>query len=101
MSEINEELVRHIAHLARLHMGDDQIHTMSGELSQIVAFVDQLSEVDTADVEPTAHALPLNNVLRDDEIRPSIKQSAALSNAPESENGFFRVPKVLDNEGDA
>ena len=101
MSEINDELVRHIAHLARLRMSDDEIRTMTDELTNIVGYVDLLSEVDTTDVEPTAHALPLRNVLRTDEIKPSLPQDAALSNAPEQEKGFFRVPKVLDNEGGA
>lgn len=99
--QITDELVRHLAHLARLSMSDEEVASATQELTSIVGYIDQLSEVETDSVEPTAHAIPIRNVLREDTIRSSIDQAEALSNAPQQENGFFRVPKVLDNEGDA
>ncbi len=98
---IDNELVRHLAHLARLDMSDEDVAVTARELTQIVGYIDQLSQVDTEGVEPTAHAIGIRNVLRDDTIRPSLEQNDALTNAAQQEDGFFRVPKVLDNESDA
>ena len=75
------------------------LNRLTGELSAILEYVEQLNQVDTTDVEPTAHPLHLRNVFRDDEPRPSIGPAAALANAPKSEQTFFRVPKVLDRDG--
>jgi aspartyl-tRNA(Asn)/glutamyl-tRNA(Gln) amidotransferase subunit C len=99
MSEaINENDVRRISHLARLKPSDDEVRLFAGQLSDILAYVDQLNEVDTTDVPPTAHALALHNVLRDDEPRPSLEPDAALANAPQRDDNFFAVPKVLDQD---
>ncbi|NOT01409.1 MAG: Asp-tRNA(Asn)/Glu-tRNA(Gln) amidotransferase subunit GatC [Phycisphaerales bacterium] len=95
-SKIDESLVRHVAHLSRLALTDDEITRMTGELSAIVGYIDQLGELDTADVPPTAHALPVHNVFREDEVTPSFDSDTALSNAPQREGTFFRVPKILD-----
>ncbi|MBI1825715.1 MAG: Asp-tRNA(Asn)/Glu-tRNA(Gln) amidotransferase subunit GatC [Planctomycetes bacterium] len=92
------ETVRHVAHLARLRISDEEAALYAAQLSKIVAYVDQLNEVDTSNVEPTAHPLPLMNVWREDNPTPSWTPQQALQNAPQSQNNFFRVPKVLDQE---
>ncbi|MCH7813024.1 MAG: Asp-tRNA(Asn)/Glu-tRNA(Gln) amidotransferase subunit GatC [Planctomycetes bacterium] len=96
---IDERTVRHVAHLSRLQFSDQEVRRLAVELSAILEYVEQLNRVDTADVEPTAHPLHLRNVFRDDTPQPSIGPTAALANAPQSEQTFFRVPKVLDQGG--
>ena len=98
-TDINEDVVRHIAHLSRLTMSDDEVAAMAGELAKIVAYIDLMSELDTTDVDPTAHALPVQNVFRADEVGPSYDADRSLANAPRREGPFFRVPKMLDNTG--
>ena len=93
---IDETLVRHIAHLSRLTMSDADIARMAIELGAIVDYFDQLSELDTADVPPTVHALPVHNIFRSDEVGPSFGPGESLANAPRREGEYFRVPKVLD-----
>ncbi len=95
---IDEAQVRHVAELARLKLTDEQVGQFTRELSAILDYVAQLNEVDTSQVEPTAHPLPLRNVVRDDRPAPSLDPAIALANAPQSEKTFFRVPKVLDQE---
>ena len=95
---IDESTVRHIAHLSRLALTDEEIAAMACELSAIVKYVDQMNELDTDDVEPTAHVLAVQNVFREDEVRPSFDPDTALANAPQREASCFRVPKVLDPE---
>ena len=96
--KIDEGQVRHIGHLSRLKPTDDEVHLFSEQLSAIVEYMDQLDEVDTADVPPTAHALPVHNVFREDEPHRSLDPDQALANAPQREGSFFAVPKVLDQD---
>lgn len=93
---IDPEQVRRIAHLARLELTEAEVALFGQQLAKILAYVEQLKEVDTEDVEPLAHPLPLTNVLRPDVPRPGLSQEAALQNAPDEEAGFFRVPEVLE-----
>ena len=95
---LTESEVRHIAMLGRLQLSDEEIAAMTEELSAIVGYVDQLSEVDVEGVKPTAHAVNVQNVFRDDVVRDSIGPDKALANAPQREDSFFRVPKVLDQD---
>ena len=90
--------VRHVAHLARLRVTDEEVARFAEQLSSILGYVDQLNQLDTGDVPPTAHPLPVSNVFRDDVVQPPWDPNRALCNAPQSEDGFFRVPKVLDQE---
>ena len=95
--EISKEQVEHVARLARLDVSEDDKTTFARQLSAILTHIDQLKEVETAGVEPTATVLPTDNVFRDDEVRPSLSQEQALVNAPDQAEGFFRVPKILED----
>ena len=88
--------VRWVAHLARLEVSADEIATITPQLQAIVAYVDQLRQVDTKGVEPMAHPLPIQNVFRNDEPAPCLSVDAALANAPARQGDFYRVPPVLD-----
>ncbi|MBN8867410.1 MAG: Asp-tRNA(Asn)/Glu-tRNA(Gln) amidotransferase subunit GatC [Solirubrobacterales bacterium] len=89
---IEREQVLHVARLSRLRLSDSEIDTLAGELSSILDHVDKLAEVDIEGVEPTSHVVPLENVLRPDEPRPSLDREVALSQAPDPHDGAFRVP---------
>jgi aspartyl-tRNA(Asn)/glutamyl-tRNA(Gln) amidotransferase subunit C len=88
--------VRWVAHLARLELSPDELATITPQLQAIVAYVDQLRQVNTESVEPLAHPLPLQNVFHSDELAPSLPVDAALANAPARQGDFYRVPAVLD-----
>ncbi len=98
---MDETLVRHIAHLSRLKPSEDEVRLFSDQLSAIVEYVEKLNELDTRDVEPTAHALPLHNVFRDDCPAETFQPDQALANAPQRDGSFFGVPKVLDQDSGA
>ena len=89
---IEREQVLHVARLSRLRLSEEEIDTLTGELSSVLDHVDKLAEVDIEGVEPTSHVVPLENVLRDDEPRPSLDREVALSQAPDPHDGAFRVP---------
>jgi aspartyl-tRNA(Asn)/glutamyl-tRNA(Gln) amidotransferase subunit C len=88
--------VEHVARLARLELSDADKERMRRELDGILSYIDKLRALDTEGVEPTSHAVPLTNVLRQDETRPSFPQSDMLANAPERSGDFFRVPKIIE-----
>ena len=88
--------VRYVAHLARLHLSDEETKQFQPQLEHILGYVHQLSELDVDGVEPTAQAFPLNNVLRRDEVRPSMDRDKALANAPVERQGQFVVPKIIE-----
>ena len=98
MSEVKITLaeVEHVARLARLALGADEKERMRSQLDVILGYVEQLRRVDTTGVEPTAHVLPLVNVMRDDEVRPSYPAEAMLQNAPDAHEEQFRVPRILE-----
>ena len=93
---ISREEVEHVAALARLGLGDDEIERMQAQLSRILDAIARLRDVDTSAVAPTAQVIELENVMRDDEPRPPIGRTVALANAPLTEGAFVRVPVVLD-----
>lgn len=97
-SSLDEAAVRHVARLARLKITDAEAVLFASQLSKVLEYVEQLNELDTRDVPPTAHPLPVSNVFREDVVRPSLTQDEAMLNAPDRHDGFFRVPKVLDQE---
>jgi aspartyl-tRNA(Asn)/glutamyl-tRNA(Gln) amidotransferase subunit C len=88
--------VRWVAKLARLQLSDTDLETMTKQLAAIVDYVNQLQQVNTDGVEPLNHALPVHNVFRDDELRPSLPIDAALANAPDRRGDFYGVPAVLE-----
>jgi aspartyl-tRNA(Asn)/glutamyl-tRNA(Gln) amidotransferase subunit C len=88
--------VEHIARLARLELSPAEKERMRSQLDVILGYIEKLRQVDTAAVTPTSHVLPLVNVMREDEVRPSYPAEAMLANAPESEGELFRVPKILE-----
>jgi aspartyl-tRNA(Asn)/glutamyl-tRNA(Gln) amidotransferase subunit C len=87
--------VQKVALLARLRLTPQELVEMTAQLGQIISYVDQLSEVDTADVEPMAHAVELHNVLVDDQVVPSLPRDQALANAPRENGRGYLVPAVL------
>ncbi len=89
---IDREQVLHVARLSRLRLSEEEVDTLTGELSAVPDHVDKLAEVDIDGVEPTSHVVPLENVLRPDEPRPSLNREVALSEAPDPHDGAFRVP---------
>ncbi len=86
--------VRHIANLARLGLSDDELGALSGELSKILDYIDQLNEVDTSSIPPTARVDDLVDVWREDEVRPSFPRAAALQGAPDTDGTYFRVRAI-------
>jgi aspartyl-tRNA(Asn)/glutamyl-tRNA(Gln) amidotransferase subunit C len=94
---ISREEVQHVARLARLHLTDEEAERMREQLDAILAYIDKLSELDVEGVEPTAHAVPMINVMRDDALRPCLAQDAALANAPDRAGEFFRVPRIIED----
>lgn len=99
MSEITREQVAHLARLARLALDDAELDGLARELDVILDAVATIREVtDAADVPPTTHAVPVENVTRPDVVRPSLPREAVLAGAPEAEQGRFRVPRILDEQ---
>jgi aspartyl-tRNA(Asn)/glutamyl-tRNA(Gln) amidotransferase subunit C len=95
---ISREEVAHLAKLARIDMSESELDHLSNELDVILTAVARVSEVAGADVAPTSHPLPLLNVFREDEVRPSLSAQEALSGAPAREDGRFKVPQILGEE---
>ena len=93
---ITREQVQHVAMLFRMGLNEEDIAKFQGQLSQIIDYFQILQDVDTEDVPPTAHTLALENVTRDDKVRPSFPAEDILANAPMPQRGFFRVRAVLE-----
>jgi aspartyl-tRNA(Asn)/glutamyl-tRNA(Gln) amidotransferase subunit C len=93
--------IRHVAKLARLALSDGEIATFGPQLGSLMTHVDALAELDTENVPATAQVVPSRNVQREDAVRPEtmLSREAALQNAPETLSGFFRVPRILAEEG--
>jgi aspartyl-tRNA(Asn)/glutamyl-tRNA(Gln) amidotransferase subunit C len=98
MSEITPDSVRHLAGLARILVTDAEVETLAKELSVIVDAVAQVQSAVSAETVATSHPIPTENVFRDDEVLPSLTQEQALSGAPDSAEGRFRVAAILDEE---
>jgi len=92
---LTRETVAHVARLARLDVTDDEVELFTTQLSAVLDHAADIEKLDTADVPPTAHPLPLENVLRDDVVQPSLDRDEVLSQAPSSEDDRFRVPRIL------
>ena len=88
--------VKYVAHLARLALTSDEEKKLGAQLGNILGYIEKLRELDVTNVEPTAHAVPMVNVTRRDEIRPSLPHEDAMRNAPAEANGLFMVPKIVE-----
>jgi len=88
--------VKYVAHLARLALSPEEEQQFGAQLGSVLEYIEKLKEVDVSGVEPTAHAFPLVNVTRPDEVRPSMSHEDALRNAPAQANGLFIVPKIVE-----
>lgn len=95
---ISQEQVEHIARLARIELQPEELPHLREQLGQILGYVDQLSELDTSHVSPASHALPLNNVFREDHAEHQLSQTEIFQNAPDLEGEFFRVPQIMSEE---
>ena len=93
---IDRAAVDHVAKLARLRLTEEERERMSTELGHILEHVERVQALDLDGVEPTSHSLPLKNVLRPDEVTPSLPQDEALAGAPEAEDGRFKVPRIIE-----
>jgi aspartyl-tRNA(Asn)/glutamyl-tRNA(Gln) amidotransferase subunit C len=93
--KITKEEVLHVAHLARLEIDESAVEKFAAQIGNILDYVDQLNQIDTAGVRPTSHALALTNAFREDAQTEHLPREAALANAPEQEDGNFLVPKVV------
>ncbi|HQY87923.1 MAG TPA: Asp-tRNA(Asn)/Glu-tRNA(Gln) amidotransferase subunit GatC [Tepidisphaeraceae bacterium] len=100
-SHITLEQVRHVAKLARLAIPEDRLADFTAKIESILTYVEQLKEVDVEGIEPTSHAIPMTNVLREDVVRPAMSVEDVLKNAPESDGAFFKVPKVIGGDEDS
>ena len=94
---ITREEVQHVARLARLELTDEELERMRAELDAILAYIDKLRALDVEGVEPTSHAVPLVNVMRDDDVRPSLPLDDMLANAPDRDGSQFRVPRIIED----
>ena len=94
--KITRAEVERVAQLARLSFPEEELDKYTEDFNAFLAYADVLNQVDVEGIQPTAHVLPLQNVLRKDEVRPSLDRELALSNAPEQEDGYFKVPKVIE-----
>lgn len=92
----NEIDIKYVANLARLSLTPEEEAIYASQLGQVLTYIEKLKELDVSQVEPTAHAVPLVNVARPDEARPSIPHEDAMRNAPAKANGLFIVPKIVE-----
>jgi len=90
------EDVEHVALLARLKLSEEEKHLFTTQLAKILEYVEKLNELNTDEVEPLFHVVPLSNVFREDEVRPSLPLEKVLKNAPKSSHGCFNVPKIIE-----
>lgn len=94
--KISRTEVEHVARLARLALQEDELETMTGQMDAILGYVEKLNELNTDGIEPTAHAVPMENAFRADTVTESIGIERALQNAPERDGSCFKVPKVIE-----
>ena len=96
MAVITSEEVEHVANLARLEFNEEEIAQFTHQLGRILDYIGKLNELDTTDVPPTFHVLPIHNVSKEDTVKPSYDRKLVFATAPETETGYFDVPKVIE-----
>lgn len=94
---LSEKEVEYVARLARLELDADEVKTYTKQLGAVLEYAEMLNQLDTKKVEPTFHVLPLQNVLREDKVVPSMPRDKILENAPDKAKGCFRVPRILES----
>ncbi|WP_136479612.1 Asp-tRNA(Asn)/Glu-tRNA(Gln) amidotransferase subunit GatC [Acetivibrio thermocellus] len=94
--KVDKETIEYVANLARLRLSEKEKEKLALDLESIISYVDKLNELDTSKIIPTVHVIPIKNVFRDDEVRDSYPKDKMLMNAPEKEDGCFKVPKVVE-----
>jgi aspartyl-tRNA(Asn)/glutamyl-tRNA(Gln) amidotransferase subunit C len=94
--KITLETIGHVANLARLNLTEKEKERLTKDMENIISYVDKLNELDTSNIEPTAHVMPVRNVFREDLAKNSYDREKILANAPQSEDGCFKVPKVVE-----
>jgi aspartyl-tRNA(Asn)/glutamyl-tRNA(Gln) amidotransferase subunit C len=96
MSRISKDQVKHVANLARLAITEEEAEKFTKHLDSIITFAEQLNELDTEGVEPTSHVLNMKNILREDRAAEGLPREEVLKNAPEHQDGQFKVPSILE-----
>ena len=99
--KIDQAQVRKVARLSRLDLTEAEVEEFTGQLSAILDYVEKMNELDTDNVEPLAHCLPISNVFRADSVKESLGTEKTLANAPQRDGEFFKVPKILDDSSGA
>lgn len=94
--KISRAEVEHVSRLARLALTDQELDALRQDMDQILAYVEQLNQLDTTDITPMAHAIPMENAFREDQIRAGFTREQALANAPDPDPSGFRVPRVIE-----
>ena len=94
--KITKEQVEYVANLAKLDISEEEKEIFTKQLDNILSYMDKLNQLDTRDIDPTSHVLPIKNIFREDEVKPSLPLEEALANAPDRKDGFFRVPRVIE-----
>ncbi len=94
--KISRTEVEHVSRLARLALTDQELDNLQNEMDAILAYVEQLNELETDHIEPTSHAVPMENAFRNDETKKSFLPEQALANAPDPDANGFRVPRVIE-----
>ena len=93
---ITRQDVEHVAELARLELTAAEKDQFIAQLNSILTYIEKLNELNTTAVEPTSHVIPMSNVFRDDQVRPSLERDLALQNAPQESHFFFKVPRIIE-----
>ncbi|KUP09913.1 glutamyl-tRNA amidotransferase [Bacillus coahuilensis m2-6] len=96
MSRISKDEVKHVAHLARLAITEEEAEKFTEQLAKIISFAEQLNELDTTNVEPTSHVLDMKNIMREDKPGQGLPREEVLKNAPTHRDGLVVVPKVME-----
>jgi len=93
---LNKDTIKQVAHLSRIHLKPAELEMLSGQLKDILDFIDKLKKLDVANISPTSHILAINNVFREDVPKNSLPADKALENAPVKQGKFFGVPKIIE-----
>lgn len=93
--KISRQEVEHVAMLARLELTEEEVAAYTEQLNSILDYAAMLDQLNTDEIQPTAYAVPIHNVVREDQVQPSLDREKVLANAPVSEDGFFKVPRIV------